>query len=266
MNKNSWITIYDNTFDSRTTYVSESVTDITGWEPEDIIGLGVYGLIHTGDHRSMRKVHSANVSDEKMSSMVSYRFKCKNGDYVHLETIVQYCHEVIICCNYLYNENSLDHKMRISTVDEVFNCLPDGSLRLAGAWNDHQQRVEETMSPWVDNRVQKPQERRFCMILNRFTDELNIVFVSKLARDLVSLDVANSIGLSFYNFVQERDVGSLEKQIDLAKEHDMVVRLRFDWVIDREKGISEPVEAITSSTDDGLVMVCRVSPRLFVDK
>lgn len=44
----------------------------------------------------------------------------------------------------------------------------------------------------------------------------------------------------------------------------MVIRLRFDWVIDREKEITEPVEAITSCTDDGLVMVLRLAPRLFV--
>jgi PAS domain S-box-containing protein len=266
--KNSWITIHDNSLEARAVYVSESVTDNAGWEPEEIIGTEAYDLFHPGDHASLQKVHTSNVLNEKMSSMVSYRFKCKNGGYAPVETIVHYCHDVLISCNFIYDENALDHKMRVNTVDEVFVCLPDGSLQLAGAWNDRQEKMEDNLSPeklWINSKVEKSQERRFCLILNRFANDLNIVYASKLAKELVSMDVPNSIGLSFFDFVPERDIDSLQAQIDLAKEHDMVVRLRFDWVIDREKGISEPVEAITSCTDDGLVMVLRLSPRLFMD-
>lgn len=268
MNKN-WITIYDNTSEARVVYTSESITDNTGWEPEEIIGIEAYDLFHPGDHASFRKVHISNVLNEKMSSMVSYRFECRNGDYVPVETIVHYCHDVLITCNFIYDENSIDHKMRVNTVDEVFVCLPDGSLQLAGAWNDKRGKMEEILSAdklWVDNRVQRTQERRFCLILNRFTEELAIVYASKLAKELVLMNVPNSIGLSFYQFVPERDADSLQAQINLAKEHDMVVRLQFDWVIDHKRGITEPVEAVTSCTDDGLVMVLRLSPRLFMDE
>ncbi|KAI9354195.1 hypothetical protein BD770DRAFT_392603 [Pilaira anomala] len=260
---NNWIAIYDNSLEARLVYVSESITDHTGWEPEEIIGVEAYDLFHPGDHNSIRKVHIANVLNEKMSSMVSYRFKCKSGDYVPVETIVHYCHDVLISCNFLYDINSLDHKMRANTVDEVYACLPDGSLQLCGAWNDRQEKLEETLSAdklWIGSKVIKSQERRFCLILNRFSDALNIVYASKLGEELVSLDVPNAIGLPFYDFVLDRDIESLQTQIDLAKEHDMVVRLRFDWVIDHEKGLSEPVEAIASCTNDGLVMVLRLAP------
>lgn len=203
-----------------------------------------------------------------MSSMVSYRFKCKNGSYVTIETIVHYCHDVLVTCNYIQDTHSLDHKMRVNTVDEVFHCLPDGSLQLGGAWNDRQEKIEETLnmeSVWTNKKMERIQERRFCLIMNRFTDSLNIVYASDLAKELVSLEIHKCIGLSFYEFVLDSDVESLQAQIDLAKEHDMVVRLRFDWVIDRERNLTEPVEAITSCTNDGLVMVLRLSPRLFLD-
>ncbi|KAG2232001.1 hypothetical protein BDF21DRAFT_421796 [Thamnidium elegans] len=262
---NNWIAIYDNSLEARLVYVSESITDYTGWEPEEIIGVEAYDLFHPGDHESIRKVHIANVLNEKMSSMVSYRFKCKNDGYVPVETIVHYCHDVLISCNFIYDINSLDHKMRANTVDEVYACLADGSLQFCGAWGDKQYKIEEAFiadSLWVDNRVVKTQEPRFCLILNRFSDALNIVYASKLGQELVLLDVPNAIGLPFYDFVLDRDIEVLQRQIDLAKEHDMVVRLRFDWVIDRQKGVSEPVEAITSCTNDGLVMVLRLSPRL----
>lgn len=267
--KNNWITIWDNTREARLIYASESITDHLGWEPEDIIGREGYDLFHPGDHNSLRKVHLSNAYNEKMSSMVSYRIMAKDGSFVRVETIIHYCHDVLIGSNFLYDEDSLDHKIRANSVDEVFVCLPDGNLQLAGAWNDRQEHLNNALDMealWKNSSQQTlPRERRFCLILNRFSEALNIVFASALATELVSLDTAQAIGTSLYQYVAEKDAASLESQVDLAKEHDMVVRLRFDWVMDREKGLSEAVEAIASSTDDGIVMVFRLSPRLYMD-
>ncbi|KAI9478040.1 MAG: hypothetical protein EXX96DRAFT_569345 [Benjaminiella poitrasii] len=265
---NNWITIFDNTQEARIVYVSESITDSTSWEPEEVIGREAYDLFHPGDHKSLRKVHLANVYNEKMSSMVSYRFLTKSGSYIRVETITHYCHDVIIGSNYLYDPDSADHKARANSVDEVFVCRPDGSLQLAGAWNDRQEQISLSLEKvWnkKDHRIILTQERRFCLILNRFAEAMNIVYVSKMAAELVSLDIEKAIGMPFIKFVQAKDLPSLLSQIDLVREHDMVVRLRFDWVIDKEKGLSEPVEAILSSTDDGFVMVFRLAPRLFMD-
>ncbi|KAI8375801.1 PAS domain-containing protein [Blakeslea trispora] len=267
--RNNWITIFDNTPEARIVYTSESITDHTGWEPEELIGKEAYELFHPGDHKSLRKVHTANVYNEKMSCMVVYRFLHRDGHYITIETIIHCCHDVIVGSNYLYDESALDHKMRANSVDEIFICLANGTLQLAGAWNDRQERMQKTLSMekvWVDHHIILKQERRFCLILNRFTEALNVVYASSLATELVALNIPLAIGTSFYQYVPERDFQSMQAQIDMAKEHDMVIRVRFDWVIDREKGLSEPVEAIVNSTDDGLVMVLRLSPRLFLDE
>lgn len=266
--KNNWIAIWDNTKEARLIYVSESITDHLGWEPQDIIGREGYDLFHPGDHNSLRKVHLANVYNEKMSSMVSYRIMAKDGSYVRIETILHYCHDALIGSNFLYDEESLDHKIRANSVDEVYVCLPDGNLQLVGAWNDRQERLQDALdmeTMFKNNQLVLSQERRFCLILNRFSEALNIVFISKLATELVSLDTVKAIGTPLYDYISEKDAPLLKYQIDLAKQHDMVMRLRFDWLMDRERGLSEPVEAIASCTDDGIVMVFRLSPRLFMD-
>jgi PAS domain S-box-containing protein len=266
--ENNWITIYDNSSAANIVYVSDSITDHTGWEPDEVIGKNAFAFFHPGDHASLHKVHIANVMNEKMSSMVSYRFLCKDGSNIPVETVIHYCHDVLMATNFLFDENSEDHKMRANSVDEVFACHPDGSLELIGAWNDQQEKMQRSLTvrhDWVSERVAHSQELRFCLILNRFTDALCMVYISKLAKQLVGLDPENDVGRSIFEFVGERDLGILQRQLDMAKEFDMVVRLRFDWIINKEKGLSEPVEAITSSTDDGLVVVLRLSPRLFVN-
>lgn len=263
----SWISIYDNSQDARLVYVSESITDFTGWEPEQVIGVGGYDFFHPTDHAALRKVHVSNIVNEKMSSMVSYRFKCRSGNYIPVETIVHYCYDVLITCNFMYDPHSTDHKMRANTVDQVYACLPDGSLQLSGAWNDRAHMLENTLNlnPSDFQHGGFSKEKRFALIMNRYSEALNIVYASQLSRDLVSLDISNSIGLSFFDFVPEKDIETLHTQIDLAKEHDMIVRIRFDWVTDFKRGLSEPLEAITSCTDDGLVMVLRSASKITLD-
>ncbi|KAF1799730.1 hypothetical protein V8B55DRAFT_1541022 [Mucor lusitanicus] len=264
----NWITIWDNTAEARYVYVSESITALTGWEPEDVIGKDGFDLFHPEDHANLHKVHLTNVYDEKMSSMVSYRYLTKNNSYIRLETIIHYCHDVIIGSNFLYDENSIEHKIRANTVDEVFVCKPDGRLEVAGLWNDKKNRAKPKLDKdkvWQGNRIILSQERRFCLILNRFADALNIVFASNMATELVSLDTQKAIGTSLFDYVKEKDAEYLDAQIDLAREQNMVVRLRFDWIMDHENNLSEPVEAIVSSTDDGIVMVTRLAPRVLVN-
>ncbi|KAL9558880.1 hypothetical protein PS6_001091 [Mucor atramentarius] len=246
--KNNWIAIWDNTKEARLIYVSESITDHLGWEPQDIIGREGYDLFHPGDHNSLRKVHLANVYNEKMSSMVSYRIMAKDGSYVRIETILHYCHDALIGSNFLYDEESLDHKIRANSVDEVYVCLPDGNLQLVGAWNDRQERLQDALD--METMLKNNQ-----LILRGI----------EYPTELVSLDTVKAIGTPLYDYISEKDAPLLKYQVDLAKQHDMVMRLRFDWLMDRERGLSEPVEAIASCTDDGIVMVFRLSPRLFMD-
>ncbi|KAI8637629.1 hypothetical protein BD408DRAFT_424262, partial [Parasitella parasitica] len=199
--EDNWITIWDNTAEARIVYVSESITRLAGWEPEDIIGREGFDLFHPGDCDSLHKVHLTNVYNEKMSSMVSYRYRMKNGSYIRVETIIHYCHDVLIGSNFIYDEDSLEHRTRANTVDEVFICQPDGTLEVAGSWNTQHSKPKPTLDKdkiWKDSRLILSQERRFCLILNRFASDLNIVFASKMATELVSLDVEKALGTSFF--------------------------------------------------------------------
>jgi hypothetical protein len=87
------------------------------------------------------------------------------------------------------------------------------------------------------------------------------MYASSLAYEVLGLNPVTTLGRSIYDFLPEIDCMSLQTHMDLAKKHDMMFRLRFDWVINDEKGVSEQVEGITSCTNDGLVMILRLAPR-----
>ncbi|KAG1136532.1 hypothetical protein G6F37_010526 [Rhizopus arrhizus] len=264
MKKNNFITIFDNTPSAEFLYFSDSVTECCGWEPEELVGRACYEMYHPEDHKALRRFHFSNVANQKMSSMVSYKFLHKNGSWVPMDTIVSFCYDVLVTTNFVSGQDSFEHKMRVNSVDEVFICQPEGTLQLAGAWNDKQERMRMKMEDgqhWADLVYSNPIEKRFCLILNRFTDALTIVFTSKIIEDLTGVPSSYAIGRSVFEFIRERDIPALQTQLDMTIENDLVIRLRFDWLVDYEQQKYESLEAIASSTDDGVVMVIRLAPR-----
>ena len=266
-NTPNYISIYDNTATANFIYVSESVCEVLGWTPDEMVGKGGYQFFHPSDINALTRVHSANVMNEKMSSMVAYRTRHKDGHYVTIETLVHYCYDLLMCTNYLYDPNNVGHKIRSNSVDEVFIVNENGSLELIGAWNDSQERMQaslQTHHQWINNRVTHIQEPRFCLILNRYTEDSTIVFVSQMAERLVGVQCDQVLGRPLLDYVSDKDGEVVQQQLDMTKGSDMIMRMRFDWIVNKEDNTTQAVEAIVGSSNDGLVVVIRLASRMTV--
>lgn len=260
MRKN-WITIYDNSPEGRILYASDSITDCLQFEPEEVLGRPAFSLFHPDDVENIKKNHALNVNNERMSSMSTFRYLCKAGSYVSVDVVVIYCYDTLVSCSYILDENSIEHKMRVSSIDEWYHCIPDGPLQQVAPWKTYQDVLISRDKVWIDNHLTKPPQKRVCLILNRFSDDLEILHASSLAFELLGLDPVGCIGQSIYNFLPELDCLSLQTHVDLSKKHDIMFRLRLDWILDEASNLSEQVEGITSCTNDGLVMILRLAPR-----
>jgi PAS domain-containing protein len=127
--RNNWIAIYDTSPEGRLIYASESITEHTQFELDEIVGKTAYSTFHPSDHANVKNAHVQNVYNERMSSMTSYRHLCKNGNYIPIESVVICCYDLMVICNYILDENSIEHKMRVSAADEWYVCIPDGPLQ-----------------------------------------------------------------------------------------------------------------------------------------
>lgn len=264
-----FISIYDNSEAAHLVYLSDSVVDAIGWTPEELVGKRGFDYFHPNEIPALARVHAASVMNEKLSSMVRYHTRHKDGHYVEVETVVHYCYDVIVCTNFVYDANDTGHKIRSTMADEVWSVDMNGTVQLAGSWGDNQERVRQTLESseqWIqEQQLKTKQEPRFCMILNRFTCDSTIVFVSQMAERIVGLDCERALGKSLLNYVCDRDLDTVQAQLDLIKSSGMIMRLRFDWVInDNGSSTTQPVEAIASSTNDGLAVVFRLAPRVTI--
>ncbi|KAI8367164.1 hypothetical protein EDC96DRAFT_507128 [Choanephora cucurbitarum] len=256
----NYITIYDNTPEAKVLFVSESVTDVLGWQPEDLLGHGGYAITHPDERHALALIHSTNVKNERMSSVTSYRSRHKQGHYINTDVVIHYCYDVLIATHFaVVSTDCIKHKFRTSSADEAYVIQPDGTIQLTGAWNDSQQRIKTLLTnknPWIEVTDQT-REPRFCLFLNRYSTQNIIVFATKMST-LVGLDPFDCIGQSLLNYIDPHDRESVSKQIQLSKSNDMVTRMRFQWVTPQETLV--PVEAVCSCTYDGLVIVVRSMP------
>jgi PAS domain S-box-containing protein len=259
----NYIAIYDLTPRANFLFVSESVQDVLGFTPEELVGRGGFEITHPDEREALNVVHTSNVKDEHMSSIVYYQCLHKDGHYVHCDSIVHYCYDVIICTNFaVVSPDSIKHKMRINSADEAFTVDKNGVLRLSGAWNNSQEKMKNLMAseyPWdISNKLTATQrEPRFCLFINRYTSESIIVFATKMCEDLVEVDQFECIGQSLFSYVAPKDKLAVMKQLELSKSCDLISRLRFKWLKPGDRHVQ--VEAVVSCTYDGIVMVVRLA-------
>lgn len=268
----SFIIIYDNSQDCKIKYVTDSVTDVVGWESNDLLNKTGYALFHEKEIAAIRQIHLANVFQQKLSSMVSYRFLHKNGYFVRLETIVNYCYDIVVTTNSLYDEGSLPHKQRMNSIDDAFFVTDNGELELISMGTRilspdilsrtvAKQQFHHGKALWQKQLDSQENEPRFCLILNRYSEEMNVVFATHIATFLVNATIDNILGKSIFDIVSERDQLMVEAQLTSAKSNNIVARVRFEWVIDRDKDLYQPVDAVVTGTTDGLLMIVRLQPK-----
>lgn len=93
-NSNSYQSIIENTRDliaivneqGTITYVNEHVTEMLGYQKEEVLGINAFELIHPGDLTLMRKHLKSFVRDGVKSVTEEFRFRHKDKQYIVLET------------------------------------------------------------------------------------------------------------------------------------------------------------------------------------
>lgn len=262
----NFIAIYDGSANANFLFVSESIKECLGWSPEELLGQPGYILTHPKEREALALIHSNNVKNERMSSVVSYRARHKDGHYVLLDNVIHWCYNLLISTNFtLPPDDATKHAMRANSADQSYLIQPDGAIKSSNTQNNIKHLLSEAY-PWNFNaNLTNMQQPRFCLVLNRYSIHANIVFASSMCEDMVGMSQIGCIGDSIYQHVAEKDVENVRHQIEITKLKGLISKLRFKWLSrkqdnsdDGEKETLIPIEAVISCTHDGLVLVARL--------
>src|SRR5579859_2958383 len=72
--------------DGTITYASPSTTPVTGYAPEEMLGMNTFALLHPADQARLREQLTTLIEHAVESLSLEYRFLCKDGSWRHVES------------------------------------------------------------------------------------------------------------------------------------------------------------------------------------
>ncbi len=67
-------------------WVDESVKDVMGYDPIELIGTNAYDYFNSEDLAKIVKSHMNIIEEDKLLQSVTYRIRHKNGNYIWVTT------------------------------------------------------------------------------------------------------------------------------------------------------------------------------------
>ena len=96
------LTSADLSYHARLLYVSNSITDILGYNPEDVVGKSCWEYFHPDEVPFARAIHGRGVQLDKAAMLNYCRIRNKAGQWIGCECVFTIVHDVLVGCTSVY--------------------------------------------------------------------------------------------------------------------------------------------------------------------
>ncbi|KAF9152702.1 hypothetical protein BG015_004838 [Linnemannia schmuckeri] len=121
-------------------------------------------------------------------------------------------------------------------------------------------RHHEAFSSGAWNAGELAPEARACMILNRFSRNLGVMYASPSCEIILQVNPEEIVGKPFLLFIRADDLAAFVEQADIAKSSTVMTHMRF-WFQSPNCPHEIPIEAMLFGCADGMVAILRRSSR-----
>ncbi|KAF9971855.1 hypothetical protein BGZ73_005110 [Actinomortierella ambigua] len=251
---NNFISFHDLTPDANFLWASSSITDCIGFEPEEVVGIPAYSFLRDSSSNlgNIRTAHKVNVEQEKVGSQIITHFICKDGSTKPCTVMFSVCYDYIVTCTTVIDAS--DYPEAVSHTNAMTREQTAKKQQEFERIQRHQEAFDKHTHSWKTDSLDP--EPRACMILNRFTRSLVIMYASPSSRELLSIDPETIIGKPLLLFIRADDLASFVVQMDIAKSTTAVAHMRF-WFQSPNCPQEIPCEAMMFGAADGMIMIMR---------
>jgi PAS domain-containing protein len=225
-----------------------------GIEPEEMIGRSVYDFLHPDEIASLRKTAVVNQQKDVLCELIRVRAAHKDrsegdGGWVVVDSVINVCKDYFILISrrrgghdyqctcvhslphlYRTNQRIVAWKQSAELViqmNERGEIDPSVSHSNTSAHDDTIMEMIYQQLHW--ETVNAPNERRACLILNRFTLRLTILYAIPVSTEVLNTGPAQMNLRSLYDFVQEEHCAVVKESIDRLKTEHTIQKLQFPW-------------------------------------
>ncbi|KAF9317463.1 hypothetical protein BG003_000725 [Podila horticola] len=247
----SYISFHDLSTEGRFLWASPSITDCLGYDPEELVGKPSYSIIYPDDIPLTRVAHQENLMNDLVASQIVVRFIGKDGRPIACVSNFSLCYDYIVNCTSLVDATASYKQIRAHSAVMI---------RMVGTRQEEFERIRRHHEAFAARFSWNPSimepEARACMILNRFSRSLGILYASPSCEFIFKVDPEAIIGKPFLLFVRADDLGPFVEQANMAKSKNVITNLRFyfqspNWPQEI------PCEIMAIGTSDGIIVILR---------
>ncbi|KAF2455074.1 hypothetical protein BDY21DRAFT_264687, partial [Lineolata rhizophorae] len=217
----TFITIHDLSRDARILYSSDSIVDILGHTPDEVIGRSAWDFFHPEELPVAKELHSRGVRLDKAAVLAYCRIRNRQGDWVTCECCFSVVYDVMVCCTSIYRNPATDPARRHAdapVIRRIFSSSPKDPryhmlTHLSGKFS---------MGP--EDQTHEP---RAALFLNRFTRTLTIMYATSGIEQIIGIPSEDMKGRSFYYCIQQNCLQDAVRCLEQAKGNDSIAYMRF---------------------------------------
>jgi len=239
----TFITIHDLTDDAHILYSSDSIVDILGHTPDEIVNHSVWQFFHPDELPLAKAQHSRGVRLDKAAVLSYCRLKNRQGDWVGCECCFSVVYDVMVVCTSIYRNGMQSQKRAVEApiVRKLFSSSP----------NDPRYHMLSHLSSKFDlGHEQQTHEPRAALFLNRFTRTLTVMYATSGIEQIIGISGEEMKGRSFYYCIAPNCLDDAVRCLESAKGNDSIAYMRFFF---RDPRQDDPPESASSESEDDIM-------------
>lgn len=239
----TFITIHDLSDDAQILYSSDSIVDILGHTPDEVVNRSVWDFFHPEELPIAKAQHSRGVRLDKAAVLSYCRLRNRQGDWVGCECCFSVVYDVMVVCTSVYRNGMQSQKRAVEApiVRKLFASSPE----------DPRYHMLSHLSSKFDlgpeNQTHEP---RAALFLNRFTRTLTVMYATSGIEQIIGISGEAMKGRSFYFCIAPNCLEDAVRCLESAKGNDSIAYMRFYF---RDPRQDDPADATTSESEDDIM-------------
>ncbi|ORZ32498.1 hypothetical protein BCR44DRAFT_33941 [Catenaria anguillulae PL171] len=283
----NFISFHDLSPDGRYQYVSPSVTTLLGYAPSEVVGRPAYDFFRDDEIPACRALHAQTIAQEKVAVVVHCHMRHKQGHFIKVSIVSNLTSGGIVASTCRADEHETLRAREVT--GQELHFIESNGVVISKSWTkatssttpaepqasvaDVSKTVataEPTAEPpspqsW-DAAVAAISDARTCLLIDRFTANLKVVFASPNACEIFGQGAALSppsspswiVGRSLLDLVDPSARNRVQEEITKAKAMDGICHLRFRAAPESgESKAAHVVDMVLMCTADALIAIAR---------
>ncbi|KAG9240321.1 hypothetical protein BJ878DRAFT_299614 [Calycina marina] len=216
----TFMTIHNLSPEANILYASDSIVDVLGYHPHEVINRSCFDYFHPNEVPFARAEHDRGIKMDKAAALYYARIQNRGQQWVSCECVFTIVHDVLVACTSIYRdtEKNRSRAQAAPTVQQRFALPP----------HDPRYHMLEHLSAKFRAPPQSAlNEPRAALILNRFTRTLTVMYATNSVQNILGIPAEDFKNKSFYECISENCLPDAIRCLESAKANDSIAYLRF---------------------------------------